>query len=256
MMQAFSNISADMLLSPEQAERVNQDVQDSGRCCFMMSDAGGPELSQWHTTFEPSTGLLVIDKRWIMVTPGAHNFGIVAARRQGQFHPLMVLVDVERATMLQFAPAGPPFLHDSLHLSNVRGQVTIRAEDILNRVGPLAVSLLLALIRPQFVRCLMIHLLWLKECARLVINDVAEEGIRWLHGAALAVASEQLPTSTTLRQVLALKFASNEILLELVIRGAFVNAADERDALAFTKMEGSSYRCFKELCAKAEVHQR
>jgi hypothetical protein len=101
----------------------------------------------------------------------------------------------------------------------------------------------------------MAHLLWLKECGNLSLVDDAEEGVRWLHTAALTVASEPFPTSTTLRQVLALKFASNEILLEMVSNGAFTDPTDERDALAFTKMEGSSYRCFRELCTKVEARQ-
>ena len=55
--------------------------------------------------------------------------------------------------------------------------------------------------------------------------------------------------------MLALKLASNELLLHLVASGAVERYADQRDLLAFTKMEGSSYRCYHELRAAARFVQ-
>ena len=56
--------------------------------------------------------------------------------------------------------------------------------------------------------------------------------------------------------MLATKFASNELLHRLVADGCVRETADQRDLLAFTKMEGSSYRCLREIYAKAYAYNR
>jgi predicted HNH restriction endonuclease len=40
---------------------------------------------------------------------------------------------------------------------------------------------------------------------------------------------------------------ANELWLSLVVNGSVASQADQRDLLGFTKMEGSSYRCFREI---------
>jgi hypothetical protein len=68
--------------------------------------------------------------------------------------------------------------------------------------------------------------------------------------------SAQSYSNTVVGQVLALKFSSNELLLRLVAEDRVRETPDQRDLLAFTKMEGSSYRCFREVYAKAHLYNR
>ena len=54
----------------------------------------------------------------------------------------------------------------------------------------------------------------------------------------------------TIDEVLVLKFASNEVILDIVTSASVAGAGDRRDLLGFTKMEGSSYRCLFEVLGK------
>ncbi|MET5116223.1 hypothetical protein AAHH79_39280, partial [Burkholderia pseudomallei] len=70
---------------------------------------------------------------------------------------------------------------------------------------------------------------------------------RFVADAAPAHSSSCVYGSDVLHLVLAIKFAANELLGDLVRGGAVRRFDDKRDLLALSKMEGSAYLCYYEI---------
>ncbi len=105
----------------------------------------------------------------------------------------------------------------------------------------------LTIVRPYFVRALMAHVGWLAREGRLALSPAHESVRRFVADAARAQSRSSVYGADVVQRVLALKFAANELLGDLVRGGAVRRFDDQRDLLALSKMEGSAYRCYYEI---------
>ena len=104
----------------------------------------------------------------------------------------------------------------------------------------------LTVVRPYFVRALMAHVGWLAETGRVELDADARAVHQFIAHAARSQTDDAHYSFGKVR-VLAIKLLSNEFLTALVRNGRVATFDDQRDLLAFSKMEGSSYRCYHEL---------
>ncbi len=247
----FGSIMLDLTATQAQQQQVNAWLEQGYFGHFLMTDAGGPSLNVWQTSLDTShqNWQLTIDKKWGIE---AHNLGfiMVVVRQPGKPFPLTFLIPPQQAKVLQQQKIGTPYLDNALQLGNVKGQLEVNQEQLLKKGGLGSVNRFLTLVRPRFVKALMNHLLWLATNKRLILDDKINESINYLHTVADACLAQTHFSMHSVDRVLALKFASNELLLDIVAQGKVANFSDQRDLLGFTKMEGSSYRCFLEIYSK------
>ncbi|ERE13367.1 hypothetical protein [Pseudogulbenkiania ferrooxidans] len=253
-MRTFARILFSLFLTPDQYDRACACIDSGNNLRFLMSDAGGPTLGSWRTVAQPDGDgfKLRIDKVWGMYA-NLDGMAIVAARTPGSFFPSAFLVWPEQYATLQRSLCGDSFLDDVVQLGNVRGEVTVAAADKLKAGGPAALNKYLTTVRPYLVRALMAHVEWLHGRGRLRLGEDERAARDFIAAAARAKTQTGTYAAEDVHKVLALKFASNELLLHLASSGAVERFADQRDLLAFTKMEGSSYRCYHELRAAARA---
>ncbi|MEO8488662.1 hypothetical protein [Pseudomonas sp.] len=248
-MQNFAHLFS-LFLTPDQYDRARASIDGGSALRFLMSDAGGPTLNSWRTIAEPEGDgfKLHIDKVWGMY---AHLDGmaIVAARTPGSFFPSAFLVWPDQYKKLKPTLCGTPFLGDVVQLANVRGTVQVSQDDRLKMGGPAVLNKYLTTVRPFLVRALMAHVQWLASQGRIELTRDERASCEFIAAAARTKTQSERYESEDVHRVLALKFACNELLLHLVSRNAVTSFLDQRDLLAFTKMEGSSYRCYHELRA-------
>lgn len=245
----FGHIMLNLSGSHEQIEAVRRWSASGARGAFFMTDRGGPSLQQWRTVIHAQTKdrwHLHVDKIWA-IGAAECDFAIVIAARPGAMAPTALLIDPDSCSMLTRHATGLPFLDGHVQLGSAQGDIHVPADSALARGGLIAVKQFLTLVRPRFVCALMAHLDWLTARGRMKPDD-AQQQIA-VHLTELAVAMRQATTLTrhSEDEVMALKFASNALLFDLVESGAVHESGDARDLLAMTKMEGSSYRCFHEL---------
>lgn len=255
-MRTFARILFSLFLTPDQYERACACIDSGNNLRFLMSDAGGPTLGSWRTVAQPEGDgfKLRIDKVWGMYAQ-LDGMAIIAARTPGSFFPSAFLVWPEQYAALQRSLCGDSFLDGVVQLGNVRGEATVAAADKLKAGGPAALNKYLTTVRPFLVRALMAHVEWLCGQGRLRLGADERAARDFIAEAARIKTQTGTYASEDVHKVLALKFASNELLLHLVASGAVAGYADQRDLLAFTKMEGSSYRCYHELRAAARLAQ-
>ena len=255
-MRTFARILFSLFLAPDQYDRACTCIDSGNKLRFLMSDAGGPTLGSWRTVAEPEGDgfKLHIDKVWGMYA-NLDGMAIIAARTPGSFFPSAFLIWPEQYTTLQRSLCGDPFLDGVVQLGNVRGEVSVAAADRLKVGGPAALNKYLTTVRPFLVRALMAQVEWLQRQGRLRLAADERAACDFIAAAARTKTQTGTYTSEDVHKVLALKLASNELLLHLVASGAVERYADQRDLLAFTKMEGSSYRCYHELRAAARFVQ-
>ncbi len=255
-MRTFARILFSLFLTPDQYDRACACIDSGNNLRFLMSDAGGPTLGSWRTVAEPKDDgfKLRIDKVWGMYA-NLDGMAIIAARTPGSFFPSAFLVWPEQYATLQRSLCGDSFLDGVVQLGNVRGEVSVAPADRLKAGGPAALNKYLTTVRPFLVRALMAHVEWLHDQGRLRLGPDERAARDFIADAARAKTQTGTYANEDVHKVLALKFASNELLLHLVASGAVERYADQRDLLAFTKMEGSSYRCYHELRAAARFVQ-
>jgi len=244
-----------IMLTLSGTESQNADVQawvQAGlRGAFLMTDRGGPSLASWMSELriEDGTWHVNVDKAWSI---SAHDcgFAIIIVRRPGTMVPAALLLPPEACAQLTRTPIGLPYLDGALQLGNCKGHVAGGACWGLTRGGLIAVKQFLTMVRPRFVRALMAHVHWLAKDHRVVLSAIHIEAMAYLSELARLLGERHILTRFSEDEVMALKFASNTLLLDLVESGAVARAMDERDLLGFTKMEGSSYRCFYEIYSR------
>ncbi|MEO6919885.1 MAG: hypothetical protein ABI171_12865 [Collimonas sp.] len=96
---------------------------------------------------------------------------------------------------------------------------------------------------------LMAHVEWLAAQERIELTTEESAARDFIADATLTMTRFGRYHGDDVQRALALKFAANELLLHLVSSAAVKDFSDQRDLLAFTKMAGSSYRCYHELRA-------
>lgn len=253
----FGSIMLELTATDEQQAKVNQWLEQGLFGHFLMTDAGGPTLAHWHTVLDADgdNWQLTIDKKWGIE---GHDLGFVmaVARQPGKPFPLTFLLSPEQCAELTATKCGNAYLDGAVQLGDVKGKVAVSRDDMLRKGGMGSVNRFLTLVRPRFVKSLMNHLLWLADNKRLSMDNTLSENIAFMHAAADKVLSNTIFSMHSVDQVLALKFASNELLTDLVVQGKLPNIKDQRDLLGFSKMEGSSYRCFFEVYSKQKRARR
>ncbi|WP_211441176.1 hypothetical protein [Collimonas humicola] len=253
-MQTFARILFSLFLTPGQYDRASACLDSGNNLHFLMSDGGEPTLSSWRTVAQPEGDgfKLHIDKVWGMHA-NLDGMAIVVARTLGAYFPSAYLVWPEQYATLKRTACGAPFLDDVVQLGNVKGTVQVAQGDRLQAGGSAVLNKYLATVRPLLVRALMAHVEWLATQDRVELTAEERTALGFITAAARAETQSGRYDNEDVHRVLALKFASNELLLHLVSRGAVRGFSDQRDLLAFTKMEGSSYRCYHELRASMRV---
>lgn len=256
MMRQFATEMFTLFSTDEQMQKVKAWVGAGSSSCFLMTDAGGPSPAYWRTQVRSidDKQVLHVDKQWAMGGDG-DLFAIVAASVPNGLYPTAFLLSPEQCRALRRTEAGPPMLDGAIRLQNVKGQVEVSNADKLTKGGPTMLNRLLTIVRPQLVRCLMSHLKWLDRTGRIALHTDTRKAAESLQAIAARLAVQPYG-SAVVTQVMALKFASNELLNRLVADGFVHAATDQRDLLAFTKMEGSSYRCLREIYGKAYAYNR
>ncbi|SFC32027.1 hypothetical protein [Pseudoalteromonas denitrificans] len=253
----FGSIMLELTANETQLAQVNAWLEQGYFGHFLMTDSGGPSLNQWQTSLDTSADnwQLNIDKKWGIE---AHNLGfiILVVRQPGKPFPLTFLIPPEQAKSLHQEKIGASYLDNLLQLGNAKGEIIVNRDQLLKKGGLGSVNRFLTLVRPRFVKSLMNHLLWLAANNRLTLDPKLNENINYLNAVADSCLAQTHFSMHSVDRVLALKFASNELLLNTVSQGKVAQFNDQRDLLGFTKMEGSSYRCFLEIYSKQKRVRR
>lgn len=248
----FGAIMMTLSGSKEQQAWVQDWVASGLLGTFLMTDAGGPSLAAWKSevvTDADGAKTLVVDK-WHGIAADKLGFGLITARQGSSPIPVIFLVSPEKCAKLEQTPAGESWLSGRLMLGNVKGSVPIEKKEQMVGGGLTGVNKFLTLCRPRFVRGLMAHVAWLVDQQRATPSAEQTEAVENLAEIARRLTTKDTMSRDSVDEVLAIKFASNEVLLDLVVSGAIPKLDDQRDLLGFTKMEGSSYRCFFEIESK------
>jgi len=247
----FGSIMLQMTANEAQQQQVNDWLEQGHFGHFLMTDSGGPSLNSWQSSLNTTQDQwqLTINKKWGIE---AHNLGflMLVVRQPGKPFPLTFLIEPEQAKTLNQSKVGASYLDNAVQLGNVKGELNISASQQLKLGGLSSVNRFLTLVRPRFVKALMNHLLWLADNQRLTLDPQLNEHINYIQDVANSCLAQNEFSIHSVDQVLALKFASNELLLDTVSKGKVARFEDQRDLLGFTKMEGSSYRCFLEIYSK------
>ncbi len=245
----FGSIMLELTATTEQQEQVNNWLDKGYSGHFLMTDHGGASLANWQTQLDTQNWQLSVNKKWGIE---AHDLGFVmiVVSQPGKPFPLTLLLSPEQTAQLQQETVGTAYLDGALQLGNVKGKIAVTRTQLLKKGGLGSVNRFLTLVRPRFVKSLMNHLIWLASQDRLSLNPEITESIDYINQVADLCLSKTTFSMHSVDQVLALKFASNELLLNLVCQNHLPLLSDQRDLLGFTKMEGSSYRCFFEIYAK------
>lgn len=214
---------------------------------FAMTDRGGPLAQDWRSVLSTTTPALTVDKVWSMNAHRA-DFGIVVVR-QGQSMVLATaVIPPEVWATADRRACGAAFLDGALPLGDVKLTVETADPDwFLRKGGPIAAKVFLTLARPWLIQALCAHARWLSAQGRLTLDACGAEAVAWLDEAARNQAALGAFDRFSEDQAMALKWIANETWLHLVTSGCVPAASDQRDLIGFSKMEGSSYRCFHEI---------
>jgi hypothetical protein len=229
----------------QQQERVRTWVADGLTGAFCMTDKGGPSASHWRSRVG-GDDQVTVDKIWAMNAISA-DFGIVVVRKGNSMILTPVLVPPHAYPEARTRSSGAPFLDGHLPLGDVQATFAAEPDWFLTQGGPIAPKIFLALARPWLILALCAHVDWLAKHGRVTLDARAGGHIAFLRVAASCQSRQDAFDRFTEDQAMALKWIANEVWIDLVVSGAVSAERDQRDLLGFSKMEGSSYRCFFEI---------
>ena len=248
---AFGSILLEICGNEDQRRSVASWSTLSQGGAFLMTDQGGPSLANWLSCVEGEAGSAHLTvKKVDAIDAATARFAIVAARRGRARLPSLFLLSPEQFGQLRREPVGRPWLDGSFQLAHVEGRVNLCADAVLGAGGFTAVNMFLTIVRPRFVRALMAYLDWLESSRRLLRSEHQRHATGNLQALARTASFRDLYSGLSIDEISAVKFASNELILDIVASASVVDAGDRRDLLGFTKMEGSSYRCLFEILEK------
>lgn len=240
-------IMIDLSGTGQQAAQVREWVASGMTACFAMTDAGGPLASDWRSVFDPQTGRVTVDKQWSMNANRA-DFGIVILRQGRSMVLASMLIAPELFARAERAQYGAAFLDGHLPLGNLRLDIEgCTPAQMMTRGGPIGAKVFLTLARPWLIRALCAHLDWLAAQGRVCHDETSAAAVEFLREAAANQAALGYFDRFSEDQAMALKWIANETFQHLVAAGLAPGLMDQRDLLGFSKMEGSSYRCFFEI---------
>lgn len=252
LLKGFSRLTHRFFVDERQQAMGREWARQGFGTFFMMTDGGGPALSSWKSVLKVNDGvqMLHVDKCWIM---GANKpgFGIIAVRAEGGMYPIPYLLSPEQCGQLARFSNGAPFLGGLVHLGNFKGAVEVTDSDRCGRAGFTMINQLLTTVRPFFVRAVLAHVSWLQDRGDLDLTPRQRALVAELGQIGRSITDARRYSNMLLQQVLALKLACNELLMDIIVRRNVRSAAIARDLQGFGKMEGSSYRCFRELYGRA-----
>ena len=256
----FGSIMLNLTATDEQQAQVDAWLEQDIFGHFLMTDAGGPSLANWSTELSVSpdeAGMLnlSVNKKWGIEAQDL-GFVMLVVKQAGKPYPLTLMLTPEQSQSLLQEKVGASYLDGALQLGNVKGELKVTPDQLLKKGGMASVNRFLTLVRPRFVKALMNHLLWLARQDRLSMDDKLASHISFIQSYADQFLAQPGFSIHSVDQVLALKFASNELLAHVVASNKVKRFEDQRDLLGFTKMEGSSYRCFLEIYAKQKRARR
>ncbi len=256
LVRGFGSLLFGMIASPAQLAEVTA-WHESGLAQFggfLMADGGGSSIQEWKTVFVKHEEMLELEVNKVWIIEGHRlDYGSIVSASSQRLFPQSILVPPEQFAQLTKTPVGDPFLEGTLQLGNVRGKVSVPKSCMLTLGGLASTSIFLCKIRPRFVRALMAHMLWLGSSGQVTMTAAQRDSIEALGMIAWAHYRDLVKRKPSLPMALALKFASNQILLDLVATGSARILAVRRDLMAFTRMEGSSYRCLFEIYGRLKV---
>jgi hypothetical protein len=254
LMQILGKVMLLIAGDDAQKQKIAQWNQQGLVGAFLVTDKGGPSISQWlsEATFDDrNSGAVNLSVNKVHGIDGhIMDFGIVSFRNRKSFAPAMLLIPPQQCQTLSRTPIGEAFLDGHVQLGNVKGDMVVDQSNHLRLGGMSAVNQYFAINRPRFIRALLAHIQWLCSQDRAKPDDTLCKAINQLDIITKKLTDREYYTGTSVDEVLAAKFASNEILLELVTSNSIPNEKDQRDLLGFSKMEGSSYRCYFEIMSK------
>ncbi|NVN09780.1 hypothetical protein [Nguyenibacter vanlangensis] len=252
LLKGFSRLTHRFFVDERQQAIGREWAQQGFGTLFMMTDGGGPALANWNSVLKVEDGVqkIHVDKCWIM---GANKpgFGIVAVRAEGAMYPIPYLLSPQQCGQLAKSSNGAPFLGGVVHLGAFKGTVEVTDADRCGRGGFTMINQLLTTVRPFFVRAVLAHVRWLHDRGDLNLTTRQRDLVAELERIGHSITDARLYSNLLLQQVLALKLACNELLMDIIVRGNVRSPAIARDLQGFGKMEGSSYRCFRELYGRA-----
>jgi hypothetical protein len=239
----------------QQAEVTDWHEQGIGKFGgFLMADGGGPSIQQWNTIFTKDGEMLQLNVEKVWIIEGHRlDYGSISAASTQKLYPTSILVPPQEFKKLQKTAVGMPFLDGSLQLGNVSGQVEVPKSYMLTNGGLASTSIFLSKVRPRFVRALMGHVQWLNASGKIELSLDQLDGVKALEGIAKCYYHSLVERKPSVPIAFAIKFVSNRLLLDLVASEAVKEPMIQRDLMAFTRMEGSSYRCLFEVYSKAKV---
>lgn len=240
-------IMIDLSGTPDQAAQVRGWVDQGLQACFAMTDAGGPLATDWRSVYDPAARTATVDKIWSMNANRA-DFGILILRQGRSMVLASALVGPEAFRAAERSAYGEAFLDGHLPLGGLR--LTLEdcgPEMIMSRGGPIGAKVFLTLARPWLIRALLAHLEWLEREDRLYPDAATRATLEFLGEAAANQSALGYFDRFSEDQAMALKWIANETFLHLVSERLTPEPGDQRDLLGFSKMEGSSYRCFYEI---------
>lgn len=252
----LGSVMIQMSARPQQVEQVNAWVAEGMSGTFCMTDRGGPVASRWLS--EAGTGddaRLVVDKVWAMNACEA-DFAIVIVRHGKSMVLSPVIIPPQELGSARRKASGLPYLDGKLPLGDLRWEGPMNKDWALNQGGPIVPKMFLALARPWLIQALCAHVAWLEKKGRGRLDATTQAHIAFLCEAARNQAAVAYFDRFSEDQAMALKWMANEVWLDLVQRGCVAGRGDQRDLLGFTKMEGSSYRCFCEIYERNRRQRR
>lgn len=251
MIGLFGSIMLDLTATPAQLSQVTDWLENGVSGHFLMTDTGGPTLAHWQTVVRQRGEQQSLQVNKIHgIEAHELGFAMVVAKQEGKPFPVTILLPPTICQNLSQEKIGLPFLSGQLQLGNSRGEIPITSDMFLTKGGLGSVNRFLTLVRPRFVKSLMHFVLWLKDQSEVTLTQSDSDCLEYLIGICNQQIERKVFSVHSINQVLATKLASNELLSKLVLHKQVQNVNRQRDLLAFTKMEGSSYRCYFELYSK------
>lgn len=237
--------------SPSQCARVAQWRAAARLPALLAGELGEPAIAHWRSRLsEGARPRGTLDKVWV-VNPAACGFGVALMARPGAAAPVGVLIGPEAFAALDCRAAGDAFFAGAVRMGRARGEFVVDEDAVLTRGGSLALRQFGMVTRVRLVRAGIAHLRWLEARRKLRLVGGPAQAAVWLRDAAGYMCRASTAAEQTEDGALALKFAFNALLYELMETSALASPEDARDLLALTRLDSNSRHCLREIYTRS-----